>query len=345
MNFLRTVIGLASSAWNFLTGLPGDVSRALQELWKFVNSVHDELGWMARIPLLSNIFGLVRLVTALVNFNFVLLRALARFARWIIDELVNPLRLYLLRQIAALRAWTAAQLAALTALVWLLHRRALAYTDQQVGIERQARIADVKAARAYALALTKALHATIEHEAASGYRAGLNDRLGVLNRILDEVATRNPVVRGLVADLVKGLVDLAAVDNPIGRLVLGLLISHIINRLGVDRAAGELARTLLGPLIGDPRPADLTSVIRDICDRLTGLEGQWATFMEDGGPEILQAGTEWKNITGLIGDAALLGFVGLAVADPGGWARDVSATLGTVVDSTIIRAADLIRRA
>ena len=49
MGFLNTVINLARSAWNFLTGIPGDVGNALSSLWKFIGSLHALLSNIAAV--------------------------------------------------------------------------------------------------------------------------------------------------------------------------------------------------------------------------------------------------------------------------------------------------------
>ena len=192
--------------------------------------------------------------------------------------------------------------------------------------------------------MTAAL-AEVQTEAATGYADGSTQRVSVITKITDELATRNPVIRGLVSDLVTVLLDLIGTENPLARIAIGLLLKEVIGKLGVDRVAGDLLGTLLGPLIADPRPRNLHDVTRDLARRVSALEGQWARYMEDGGPELDQAGREWKRYTSLATDAALLGFAALAVADPDRWASSVADTLGVAVNDTALGIAHLIRKA
>lgn len=257
--------------------------------------------------------------------------------------------------IAALRRWTANQLAALRALVWrlyyqLLHlihyslRLAFDYTRRLVRIEALARRRAVAAAEAKARAEVRQLHQVIEREAASAYRQGLDARLSLIQHLAGMLARFNPEVRHLLADLVGGVLDLASVDDPLARLVLGFLMKQVIDRLGIDKAAGDLVSALLAPLLGDPKPHDLHDVVLDISKRLQAMEQQWSTFFADGGSQVEQAGEQWQQLQNPVLAAALLANFGAAAADPTGWARTVADVIGPVTDGILIGAADLIRK-
>lgn len=345
MWFITTLRSWGSSAWHFLAGLPGDVGGALQHLWHYITSVHDLLAYLASTPILTALRGVADVLDGYLRLISTLTDAVDRIGWWVYWELLEPAVLYLLGVIAQLRAWTQAQVRRLDARITWVYLTLRAFTLQQVGIERADRIKDVQAARAYAHKLVLWALQTVQDEAASGYSGGVRARLSTLNKLLDELAARNPVIRGLTADLIKGILGLLGAENPVARLVLTFLLTRVVNSLGIDKAAGELLQRLLGPLAGSPHPKTLHDVIRDLDQRATALEEQWADFMAKGGPQVEQAGSDWKNVTALTADAALLGFFGLAVADPGAWARDVSASLGAAVNDAIIGTEQLIRRA
>lgn len=345
MGLLGSLINWGKSAWSFITGQAGAIADGFSKLWHYITSVHNLLSWITGVPVLDTLSGLVNFARDLVSMNEAILAALARIATWILNHLIMPWVRKILLLIAQLRAKEAADVKMLVADDIEGLRLAEAYTEKLVGIERAARVADVKAARAYALALVRAVHQAIENEAASGYEVDQHERLSVVQRILDDLATRNPAVRGLVATLVRGVIDLAGIENPLARLALGVVLSRIVTQLGVDRAAGDLVSRLLGPLIADNHPKDLHDVIKDICDRLTGLEDQWADFMVHGGPGVMAAGDDWKRITGLVADGAMLVMFAQMTTDPTGWAREVASTLGAVANDAIIGTEQLIRRA
>jgi hypothetical protein len=256
--------------------------------------------------------------------------------------------------VAALRAWTRRQLASFARQVLALQKQLTELIYSQVRtlrrqmiardrLERHRRIAGDRAAEQQARREIRALHQVIEREAAGAYSDGKRGRMSLISRILDHVASRNAIVRGLTRDIVSGLLDLLAVDNPVARIGLGFLLRRLVGRLGVDRAAGAFAGDLLGPLLGDPRPHDLAGVIRDISGRLGALEGQWGQFYQDGGADILQAGREWSAITGPVADIALIAWLGEAAIDPQAWARQVTDVTGPVLNAAKDVMSGLIR--
>lgn len=257
-------------------------------------------------------------------------------------ELFEYLYKYINARIRRLQGQIRVMYHQLVALIRREIRNARLYARALVAIETTLRQRAVRRAEADTRKRVKWLHQAIEREAASAYRQGFTGRQGVITDLADFIAVYNPETRALVKTLVTGVLDLASVDNPVARIVLGFVIRHIIDKIGIDHVVGQLIQSLLKPLIGQPRPRDLPGVIADISARLGALEQQWADFMKHGGPEILQAGDEWQNMRSAIIDVALLGFFGLAVAEPTAWARDVSGIFSTVVDDTLIAAAKFI---
>lgn len=335
MGFLNDLKNWATDAFKAIFGGVSDVAGALTKLWHYITSVHNLLAWVQGVPVLSDLVNLVQFVSTEIKAYVSVYRALQRIPAWILAHLIMPWVRYLQGLINRLAAKEAADVRMLIADIIEALRIAEAYTDRQVGIERADRIKDVNAARAYALQLVTALHQAVEREASSGYLEDYAKRLGLIGKITDDLAVHNPVIRQLAGVFVRGVLDLAAVDDPVARFALGALLTQVVNRLGVDRVAGDLLGSLLGPLIGRGRPANLHDVMHDIDDRLSALEGNWAEFMADGGPEVEQAGQDWKDLTSPLTDAALLGFFALIVTDPRGAATATSDTIGTVIRDTI----------
>src|SRR6266851_3203214 len=213
-------------------------------------------------------------------------------------------------------------------------RLAMAYAAMLVTADRKAWVRAVRWAVSDYRTRDKWLHQNIEREAVSGYTLGQSDRLGTLTGLAGLIASYAPETRALVRILVKGILDLAAVDNPVLRITLGFIMGHIVRRLGLDKPIGDLLSRLLGSVLAGGKPKGLHDVIADISRRLAANEQQWATFMADGGAEILQAGQEWQGITALGTNAAILAFFAAATVTPHTWARDVSGTLGVAVNDT-----------
>lgn len=344
MGFLRNLLGYAGDAWRFLAGIPGDIGSALARVWKFVASVAALLD-----HLISTVIkDVINAVTSWVFFELQaiieLTAAVWRIAGWVIAKLINPLRNQVVAWINAVYAWARKQFAAQLALIIRLYLASLAYTRQLVAAEHAAMLKAVAAEHAAMLAAVAALHAAIEREAADGYNTGRRARAGVAAKLLDDLAVRNPVLRALTGRLVTLIVDLAAIDNPLARIAAAVLIRQLVNRLGVDKIIGDLVGAVTGELTGHAQPKGLADVMRDVDGRLTALEDGAARFMLHGGPEVEQAGDQWKAYGGIGTDVALLAFFALAVADPAQWARAVADTAGAAVNDTIGAASALIRR-
>jgi hypothetical protein len=268
-----------------------------------------------------------------------------REAGWIFGHYVAPIRPWVRKLLAALRQ----RIAYLFALAYLhmhvLYVRGRKYTQYLVGVERRRRIRDFKRSEAYTRQQVKLALQTVQREAASGYRTGFRDRLSLIARLAELAGVRNPVVSGLVKTVVTGIIDLIGVENPVARIALGFIIKRIIGKIGIDAPIGQLIDRLAAPLLGNPKPRNLHDVIMDLSGRIGSVEQQWAQFMEDGGPELLQAGREWKGITSVLGNVALLAFTAQLATDPDAWAREVAGALGDPVNAVMSGMADLIGKA
>jgi hypothetical protein len=191
----------------------------------------------------------------------------------------------------------------------------------------------------------RAMRHTIEHEAESAYRIERDARMSVIVKLLDFAVLRDPLLKEIVGAITTGILDLLTIDDPPARLLIGFLLKRVIDRLGIDRAVGELAHDLAAPLLGKPKPNDIHDVIADISARLLTIENQWAQFFADGGSQVEQAGREWRNITGVLGSAATVGFAALAIAEPDVWAREINKVVGHPANELAAKAAELLRGA
>jgi len=342
VGWLDTLKQWASNAWGSITGAVANPVAALTNLWHYITSLHDALAWLSANPLVKGYKSF------LLNFTVIGLAiraaqaAIGRIGAWVWVHEVKPVRDQLQGEITALSRWAVAMFAAQQAEIVRDYLAALAYARKLVAIERAARIKADQAEHAAMLKTVAALHATIEKEAASAYNAGLNARLGVIGTILEDMAGHTPLIKDAVEFLLKDWVDIENIDDPVIRWLANKAIDEIVNNAEVDKAAGSLAQSLLGPIIGQPRANGLHDVISDLAARVAAMEQQWATFMKDGGPEVEQAGQEWKAVTGTLVNLGFLGFTGLAVADPAAWATGVSDSVGTVANDSIGAIVDLI---
>lgn len=342
IGWIVTVIGIATGLWRKITGGAGDIIDALKDVWSFIAQVMTGLRYIFTHPFTSVLNAAAVLAAWLTGNEVALRNALNRLVGWYDYYRVNPLRAQVIRWFRQLEARIAYLFAVAYMYINLLYCRSLAYTRLLVSIEHKAMLKAFAAAEAYTRQLVAALHKDIEHEAASGYSATLHNRTTIVSRIADLIATRNPAARAIVSRLIEIILDLLVIDDPIARLAATFLIREVVNRAGIDKAAGNLLADIAGPLLGDPKPKGIPDVIRNIGDRLDALESQWATFMDDGGPQILQAGREWKDVTGYVTDAALLAFFADAVARPQAWAREVAGAAGPAVRAATAAVAALL---
>jgi len=333
-----------AKVWALITKKPVKQQEVNQGIWSWVNGVlgsglHDigqALGEFAHgyISFLKFAFPLQRIEASALDRVMVWLgKTELKALRGLLMELTDGLRA-LIEQ----RYWQLRHLL-VRDLTYLWHQTVLI-----VSIEARRRQRAVQHAEAQARLEVKALHQLIERQAARAYVPSWNQHLSEAARVADLVAVYNPALRGLVSDVTQGLLDLAAVDDPVARLALGFVIKHIIDRLGIDHVVGDLLQRLAAPILGQPKPRDLGMVIKDLGDRLGALESQWADFMKHGGPEVEQAGDEWRDLASPLVNVSLLALFGLAYADPSAWARDVSGTVGKLVSDTLLAAAGLIKK-
>lgn len=345
MNFIKTLIGVATGAWNSITGAVSNPVDALTKLWKFAGSVHDLFTWLAGGPALTLFRQLASLLATIDPAYAAVVAMGRRIGAWIYAHDILPWVRFLAAIIAANSAKEDRDVKALRAEDAKDLLLAAAYTERLFQLEHRDMLQDVSAARAYALKLDQALHQAVEAEAESGYSLGLPERLSVINTVLDDLSTRNPVIKGLIGDLVKAVLDLIGVENPVARLALGLVLKDVIGKLGVDRVAGDLVAELIDGITADNHPKNLHDVIAALGRRIGTLEHQWADFMKHGGPELEQEGDDLKDITSVITDAAILATFGLSVADPQAWATGINDTLGAASAEAIKAVSALIHHA
>lgn len=331
MSVWGTLNRWADDAWHAIAGLPGDISAALERAWHVAVTVSQVVDWVIRNPFLALTESTAYLI-ALLTGNTVAMRNVARREHdYIWGNEIQPLRAQVISWFSSLEARIAYLFAMAYIYINKLYRQSLAYTRQQVSAEHSAMLRQFQVAEAYTRQQVTALDHLIQQEAASGYSATLHERVSTVQRVIDLIVARNPAVRAATSDVTRIILDLLIIDDPVARLLASVLIHQVINRLGIDKAAGQLLADLAGPLLGNPRPQNLHDVVGNIGQRLDALDAQWATFMDDGGSQVLQAGREWRDITGLVTDAGLLAFFGAAVASPERWAADVASAAGPLV--------------
>lgn len=342
MGIITTLVNIAKGAWNFLLGLPGDIGRALQALWSFARAVQQVADYVLSHPL-TELLNALALFAAVVTGNHEAeVNAIIRIDPWIFRHRILPLRAQVLVWFAELRARIAYLFAQAYLYINLKFREAEAYTRQLVAAEHKDMLAHFTAAERYAFQQALMRYQAIEREASDTYNSHLDDRLGLARTLADQIATRNPVVRGLVGDAIRLIVDLIGVEDPLARLTLGFLLREVINRLAVDKPMAALLSDLVGPILGRPHARGVADVVTGLEERLEALEGWQATFMRDGGPEILQAGEDWSDLTSLVTDAGLLGFMAATIAAPGQAAADVNHVLVPVAAAAAAAWRDLL---
>lgn len=345
IDILKTLGQWAKDAFGFITGGSGNPLNALLGLWRYITSVHNVLAWLVGGPQLKFILAALYNMSVLHLAVDAVSGALHMLARWILATWILPVRDDLIRRIAALKAWAVLAFQLTRALIELRYQAALAYTRALVGAERDQRLKGDQLEHAAMLKSVAAALATVQRQAATGYNSQLHERLGVVGKLLDELAVHDPLVKQVVKDLVTAVFDLETIDDPLLRFAIGKLLNTLVAKLSVDKVIGDLLGRLLGSLTGHGRAAGLQDVTRDIGQRLNALEGQWADFMRHGGSEVEQAGDEWQQLASLAIDVGIVGMFGLAVANPQAWATGVADTIGAAGNDTLISVINLIRKA
>lgn len=320
------------AAWGAITAIRQDPQAAMTALAQYVDAVQVALDDTVVSGLRPTTLSLAEFAGAVFTVVRSLRDAVNRTAGWVWLYMIVPVWHGLDIKINTLNAQTAVKIADTRAFAYTLYLDAVRVATTLNRDERNARIADVNLARAQAQALTQALHQAIEHEAASGYAAGKGDRSGPLSALVADLHARgliNAVVNTL---LVRAISVLLTTGDPALEAAVTRVISAVIKKSGLGSDLGNYLYGLIIPGQGGPEPKDLPSVVSDISHRLGAIEDWITGFMLDGGPEVKDAGRQWKTITSLTVDAALLAFFGQAVAAPEAWAREVSDTVGTVAN-------------
>lgn len=324
MGLISGLINFFKSGWKFLLGLPADIGHAIAVVWQIARQIQQLFDYVLSHPL-TELINAVALFSAVATGNHeALVRAVQRIDPWVYRHRVLPLRAEVLRWLAALEARIAYLFAQAYLYINLKFRQAEAYTRQLVQAEHEDMLDHFTEAERYAFLQALTRKKEIEQEAADAYNAHLEARLGLARRLADLIAAHNPVVAGLVRDIVAGVVDLAAVENPVARLALGFLLRQLVDRLAVDKVAGRLLEDLLGPVLGTPRSRGVADTVNGLSARLEAVERQWADFMNHGGPEVEQAGSDWKDMDSAVTDAALVAFMAATIADPVAAADDAA---------------------
>lgn len=364
MNWWDTLGGWGSAAWRAVLGLGGAIGGALAAQWRFTNSIISGAFYQILHPI-NTVESNVAIFAGLVTGNLTAVHnAIDRLEGWQQARVVKPMRSWVRGQIAKLWRVIVANRKMLWARITLVNASIRAWVLRLIRLERRARergdawlralimrlihlerVARRRAdARLHAFIIQRVKWALqiVDGEAASGYRTGYSGQVNTAVSVLENIATRNPIVKGLIGLLVNGVLDLASVENPIARFTAGFLLKHVISKLGVEKPLGDLAASILGPLLGQPHPRNLHDVVMAITNRIGALEQDWATFMADGGPQIEQAGQQWRDLTSIGLDAALVAFAVAGVADPGGTARELSAVIRPIGTTTIADVANLL---
>jgi hypothetical protein len=331
VNWWNSVVNWARTAWNTVAGAASGAAGDLTGIWRYITSVASAAQYMMSHPFTAITNGLAVLAGLVTgNLHDAQLSA-ARAIGWYNQNYLNPQMQWVRKQLALIRALIASDVRALIATIVVYYGRAKQYAWHLVATERRYRIAGDKAAEAYTRQQVRAALALVQREAASGYALTMRQRMSLITRLADVIVTRDPLVKDAVNIVIRGLLDILAIDDPLARLALGFAITHIIDSLGLDKVTGQLLRDLVAPILGNQAPSNLHDVVESIGNRLNAVEAQWAQFYADGGPEILQAGEQWRDLTSLIADAGLLAFFGLAVTHPRTWAADTAAVAGPAV--------------
>lgn len=342
MNWWDSVGNAASAAWRAITGVGGAVGGALTSEWRFAASMFKGALFQLTHPI-NTVEQQAAIFAGLVTGNMTAVHnAINRLEGWNQAHITKPIMSWTRRQIAKLWAALDADRRMLWKRIMLVNGWIRAWVMQLIRAERVARRRADTREHAYAHSQAKWALQMVQREAASGYRTGYNAQVSVATKVLQDIITRDPLLKDVVGKVITGVLDLASVEDPLARLLAGFVLQHVITSLGVDKPLGDLARSLLGPLLGQPRPMDLHDVVVAITGRISALEGDWATFMGDGGPQVEQAGKGWRDLTSLPLDAALVGFVVAGATAPAATARELSSVIRPIGTATIATMSNLL---
>lgn len=340
-DLLKTNRDHAKRVAKLLADSHNPITTVIGGIWHWINGIANGVGHFLGGPITSALRAILAAIEEAIDLWQKALGAYFRIITWYDRFLWHVVVGWLSKLRAQTRANLMAQVKRLIRLIYVTTNTVLGLAYAAVRKERRERIRAIARAEAKLKADIRALHHTIEREAASGYRVGQEDRLNLIVRLLDYAVLRNPELGALVKDAAGGILDLLSVDDPLARLVLGFIIKHVIDRLGIDKAVGTLIQDLLAPILGKPKPQGIHDVVMDLSDRAIASESQWAQFFEDGGAQVEQAGREWRDITSVAGGIAIVGFVAEAIHNPQGWAAAISDTVGVAANDVAIAAASL----
>lgn len=165
----------------------------------------------------------------------------------------------------------------------------------------------------------------VDQAAAAGYDPTLAGRESLIQKLIDTAAAHDPVVSGLVSDIVKLLIQLAGIEDPVLKVAASLLLKQVIDKLGLNTALSGIVNEILGGIIGSGKPGTLKDVTADIGNRLSALESSVSelTPLAPEADQLHEMGT-------LLFDAAILGYFAAAVADPVATANDTVAVFAPV---------------
>lgn len=323
----------------------GIVQTALDGVWHWLNGVAGGISSFLGGRIVNALKTVWATIHTLVDAYRDFLKAYFSIYYWIQIHVIKYLYHLIIAQYVKAIAQLKVQVARLIRLIYVTTAAVLAAALRAVRIERLARQRAIKLAEAKAVRDDRMLHQTIEREAASAYQVQRDDRTSTIVRLLEFAVTRNPELRDIVGVAVKAILDLASIDDPIARLALGFVIRDLIDKLGVDALVGRLVDDLLAPILGEPKPRNLHAVVLDMGKRLVAAESFEATFTEDGGSEVEQAGRLWRDITQPAAAAGIVAFTAAAIADPNGWAKVINETVGRAGNDLIEATAKLIKGA
>jgi hypothetical protein len=334
-----------ADAWQALSFLGPPQSTALLALWRSIAALQSEVSYVGTGGLQPAVSALTTAVGAIYGALLSLRDAVNRTAWWVWTYEVVPVRFQLNAKINQAVAWLLARIEALRRDLTAQIIAVRLFAALLFNTERQDRIKDVLAARKYALDLVNALHQTIENEAASGYRAGKGDRSGPLSAIVADLHLRGLINAAVNTLLVRAIGILVSTGDPVIEAAVTRVLGVVIKRSGLGSDLAGYLYGLIVPGRGGPDPKNLPSVLADVGHRLGAIEDWITGFMVDGGPEVKDAGRQWKAITSLAVDAGLLAFMAQAVVAPAQWAREVNDTVGTVANAAVGGIVDLLHKA
>lgn len=333
----------AKDAARQLAQTSNPISRALGSAWHWLNGIASGVSHLIGGPIASALKVIYAAIKDLTDGYHDIIDTIRRLEAWwenrLLRYVLDPIR----KQIGRLGARITRDFRYLIALIYITTATVYANAVRLIHAETRARQRAISVAESQARLEIRRVHQMIEREAASGYRLTHDARVTLITRLLDYAGARNPLIRSLVKRVATGVFDLASVDDPFARLLLNFLIKEVINRLGIDKAAGTLVHDLLAPILGQPKPRNIHDVVADMSARLVTLEKFAATFMEDGGSQVEQAGKDWRDITSIAGSAAIVAFVAQGVVAPDLWATELSGTVGRAANDIAAKANTLFR--